>query len=231
MRFARLAAFALWLIVALLAVAGFAAFTPETAPTTTTSTTVVVPQSAGTDWGTTSGRVVAFAFGSGLRSTPGLADPAAEDALIADLLGERPEVTPPTSAVSATSTTTTSAPNPGTVATVTTSPPATSRPVSGRMSEAEVRAIISVFFAPEDVELALKVSYCESRWEPGATNPSSGAAGLFQQIPRFWAERSGSAGWAGADIYDVHANTAVSAWLVYEAGGWKHWTPSRACWR
>ncbi len=237
MRFARLAAFALWLMVALLAVAGFAAFSPESAPTTTTSTTIAAPVSAGADWGSTSGRVVALAFSSGLRATPGLSDISAEDALISDLLGDRPPVTtttapeetevilpspttttPPTTA----STTTTTAP---TVTTTTTTPP-----TGGKLTEAAVRGIIALFFAPEDVELALEISYCESRWDPGATNRSSGAAGLFQHIPRFWADRSAAAGWAGANIYDAHANTAVSAWLVYEGGGWIHWAASQACW-
>jgi hypothetical protein len=98
------------------------------------------------------------------------------------------------------------------------------------MSEAEVRGIIALFFNPADVDLALEVSYCESRWDPGATNRSSGAAGLFQHIPRFWAERSTAAGWSGANIYDPHANVAVSAWLVYEGGGWVHWAASQGCW-
>jgi hypothetical protein len=98
------------------------------------------------------------------------------------------------------------------------------------MTEAEARGIISLFFAPEDVALALEVSYCESRWDPGATNPSSGAAGLFQHLPRFWSDRAASAGWAGASSYDAHANAAVSAWLVYEGGGWTHWTASQSCW-
>lgn len=238
MRFARLAAFALWLIFALLAVAGFAAFSPQTTPITTTSTTVATPLSAGADWGSTSGRVVALAFSSGLRSAPGFSDLPAEDALISDLLGERPEVTttrpedaPTERAVSPgipTPSTTTTVPT----STTTTVPPATtttSQPAEGGLSEADVRGIIALFFQPQDVELALDVAYCESRWDPRATNPSSGAAGLFQQLPRFWAERSAAAGWAGADIHNAHANTAVSAWLVNQ-DGWIHWAESQGCW-
>lgn len=232
MRFARLAAFALWLLVALLAVAGFAAFSPETTPITTTSSTVAVPVSAGADWGSSSGRVVALAFSSGLRSAPGLADPSGEDDLISDLLGDRPAVTttsavPEPTVLAAPITTSTTAPRSTPTTTAIEPDPA---PAGGSMSEEEVRGIISLFFAPEDVDLALTVAYCESRWDTSATNPSSGAAGLFQQIPRFWAERSIAAGWAGANIYNVHANTAVSAWLVYEGGGWIHWAASQACW-
>lgn len=250
MRFARFAAFALWLTIALLAIAGFAAFSPQTTPTSTTSTTIDAPLSAGADWGSTSGRVVALAFTSGLRSAPGLSDLSAEDALISDLLGTRPEVTPTTTdpepvvEQSAPSTTpppppttnppTTTTTLPPVTNTTTTQPPTTTTtttpPTGGELGEAEARGIISLFFAPGDVELALQVSYCESRWDPGARNPLSGAAGLFQQIPRYWAGRSAAAGWAGANIYDAHANAAVSAWLVAQSGGWSHWEASQACW-
>jgi hypothetical protein len=248
MRFARLAAFALWLTIALLAVTGFAAFSPETVSSTTTSTTITAPLSAGADWGTTSGRVVALAFTSGLRAAPGLSDLSAEDALISDILGPRPAVTPtetepegaiselpasPPTTIRPTTTTasppTTTTPN-GPTTTVVPPTTTTTKPTGGRLTEADTRGIISLFFAPGDVELALQVSYCESRWDPGATNPSSDAAGLFQHLPRFWSDRSASAGWEGASIYDAHANAAVSAWLVYDGGGWVHWTASKSCW-
>jgi len=240
MRFARFAAFALWSTIALLAVAGFAAFSPQTAPTTTTSTSVAPPLAAGADWGSTSGRVVALAFTSGLRTAPGLSDLSAEDALISDLLGDRPEVTAPAAAPAPTDqsvpptitppqTTTTTI----TTATTTTAPAAaaeTNEPAGGRLTESEARGIISLFFATEDVELALAIAFCESRWDPGVTNASSGASGLFQHLPRFWLDRSDAAGWSGADIHNAHANAAVSAWLVYEGGGWSHWAESQACW-
>ncbi len=237
MRFARLAALALWATVALLAVAGFAAFSPETAPTTTTSSIVAAPVATGADWGTTSGRVVAFAFSSGLRSTPAPSQLPSEDALLSDLSRERPpnppaapEIeqvelalsTPETSPTATLPTTTTTLPPPATTT--------TTEPQGRGMSETETRGIIAVFFAPEDVDLAMKVAYCESRWDPLVTNRSSGAAGLFQHIPQFWSERAAAAGWAGANIYNAHANTAVSAWLVYEGGGWSHWAASQGCW-
>lgn len=227
MRFARLAAFALWLVVALLAVAGFAAFSPQTAPTTT-STTIGAGGSATADWGSASGRVVAQVFTSGLRATP---NQAAEDRLLHETVVSHPPSTIPTT----TTPTGEANPNPSPRPTTTTtaappSPSTTATTPRGWLSETEARTIIALFFAPEDVDLAVRVSYCESRWDPGATNRSSGAAGLFQQIPRFWAERATAAGWAGADIYDAEANTAVSAWLVYDGGGWTHWAASQACW-
>jgi hypothetical protein len=230
MRFARWAAFMLWLAVALLAVAGFAAFSPGSATNISTTTTDAAPLSAGADWGSTSGRIVAFAFSSGLRAAPGLADQPAEDELITDILGDRPPITTPTTVAEVQSVPQTRAPSPPSPPTTTPLPRIAPPADTGPMSEDEMRGIIALFFNPEDVDLALEVSYCESRWDPGATNRSSGAAGLFQHIPRFWAERSVAAGWGGADIYDPHANTAVSAWLVYEGGGWVHWAASQGCW-
>ena len=91
-------------------------------------------------------------------------------------------------------------------------------------------SLVEAYFAPGDVQRALDVIWCESRGNPDATNTASGAAGLFQHLPKFWAERSANAGWADADIYDPTANTAVAAWLVYSDGGWKHWNPSAYCW-
>lgn len=91
------------------------------------------------------------------------------------------------------------------------------------------RGLVATYFAPQDVELALLVIGCESEGDAGAVNPSSGAAGLFQHIPRYWAERSASAGVGGADIFDPAANVAVAAYLVY-SDGWWHWNASAHCW-
>jgi hypothetical protein len=90
--------------------------------------------------------------------------------------------------------------------------------------------LVEASFASGDVGQALMVIWCESKGDPSATNGSSGAAGLFQHLPKYWAERSAAAGWEGADIYDPAANIAVAAWLVYEGGGWSHWGPSAGCW-
>lgn len=92
------------------------------------------------------------------------------------------------------------------------------------------RPLVAHFFRPRDVDRALAVIRCESRGDPTAANPRSSARGLFQILGRYWPRRSLRAGWAGADILDPVANTAVAAWLVYEGGGWSHWNPSRGCW-
>lgn len=90
------------------------------------------------------------------------------------------------------------------------------------------RSLVATYFAPEDVDLALRVIVCESQGDPNAKNPHSSASGLFQHLGRFWTERSAAAGWAGADIFDPEANVAVAAWLRQD--GWHHWNPSRHCW-
>lgn len=92
------------------------------------------------------------------------------------------------------------------------------------------RPLISYFFNTSDVDLAVTVVECESRGVPEAKNPRSTASGLFQHLASMWPPRAASAGYAGADVFDPVANTAVAAWLVYEGGGWRHWNASRDCW-
>jgi len=198
-------------MVATLAVAGFAAFSPRQAPEpiTTTTTTLAVR-------GAATGQVLARALAAGMRSTPSEEIPSAdsrENDLLNSLRAER-YVTPPPP------TPTTTAP------VVATPPPARAPSVETRkfMSSEEVRSIIALFFKPEDVDTALAIAKCESTLDPNNVNDSTKASGLFQQLPRYWAERAVAAGWAGADIFDPYANTAVAAWLKYYAGGWSHWT-------
>jgi len=83
-------------------------------------------------------------------------------------------------------------------------------------------SLIQIYFEPDDWEWARRVMSCESGGNPKAVNPSSGASGLFQHIPKYWPERSSKAGWAGSPILDASANVAVAAWLFYEAGP-SHW--------
>lgn len=94
----------------------------------------------------------------------------------------------------------------------------------------EWRSLVSAYFAPEHVDLALRIISCESGGDPNAQNPSSGAAGLFQHIPRYWDARVANAGMPGASIFDPIANVAASAYLAY-TGGWGHWSASAGCWK
>lgn len=206
----RLVLLAGWAIVSLLAVAGFAAFSASpTAPEEATTASTVDP-----GLGRTAGAVAAlgFSFATTTSST------AAPVLLLPDLteleesLAAQDELS--TIGDAATVTTTTAAATPSTQGIIR----------SRYMSEVEVRALVSRFFQPADVTKAVRIAWCESSFNPRAVNPSSGASGLFQHLPGYWEERSTAAGYPGADIFDPEANVAVAAWLVYEKGGWSHWT-------
>lgn len=92
------------------------------------------------------------------------------------------------------------------------------------------RGMATASFLPEDVDRALNVIRCESGGDQYAANPRSSARGLFQHLGKYWPSRVAAVGMAGADIFDVEAQFAVAAWLVYQQGGWGHWNASKACW-
>ena len=67
---------------------------------------------------------------------------------------------------------------------------------------------------------AMNVARCESGLNPSATNPSSGAAGLFQIMPATFNGTSQ----AGGSIYDAYTNT-VAAHEIFVRDGytWRAW--------
>lgn len=88
-----------------------------------------------------------------------------------------------------------------------------------------------------DRQLFLRIAFCESSAKPTdkystAVNKSSGAAGWFQHLPRFWIERTErSETFDGFHILDPVANVGMAAWIYFNlAGGSSHWYPSRSCW-
>ena len=96
--------------------------------------------------------------------------------------------------------------------------------------------LVDKYFEPEDRQWALRVAFCESTGFPeditsDAVNRSSGAAGWFQHLPKFWEERSTKAGIPGGDIMDPENNVYIASWLLYETSqGTSHWYPSEHCW-
>jgi resuscitation-promoting factor RpfB len=78
----------------------------------------------------------------------------------------------------------------------------------------EIESIIRDAAAAQgaDPEQLLRVTYCESRFNPGAYN-ASGASGLFQFLPSTWAVNSVRAGFAGASVFDPVASANVAAWM------------------
>jgi peptidoglycan hydrolase CwlO-like protein len=89
----------------------------------------------------------------------------------------------------------------------------------------KVQALIHYYFSPQgqaNVVTALCVGWRESRYIPTARNPSSGASGVFQFMPRLWPWFSSTAGWGGADVFDPVANVAVAAYIAGHFG-WSPW--------
>jgi len=122
-------------------------------------------------------------------------------------------------------TTTTKAPSNGNVTTTTsggggsrTFPPTVER----------WRSLVAQYFPAAMVDDALAVVDCESRGNPDAYNPYSGASGLFQFIPGTWAVASVKAGFSGASAFEPEPNVASAWWLVsyYQSRG----KPSWAAW-
>ena len=84
------------------------------------------------------------------------------------------------------------------------------------------RPLVSRYFTADRVEWALQIMACESGGDPNIPNRSSGAAGLFQFLPHYWADRAAKAGFSDTSPYDPTANVATAAWLLM-TGGESHW--------
>jgi len=192
MRLRRLSFVAGWAAVALLAMAGFAAFdTPD--PTVDELETEAAAASLGHTTGAYAGLTFALLAGEPAELSA-TAQSEAEDAEQASDLSDSSMAEPSTgSMVSET---------------------------SGWLSQVQVRALVSRYFAAEDVNKAVRVAWCESRFDPNSTNLRTGAVGLFQHLPQYWEERASEAGFPGAQPTDPVASTAAAAWAVYDGGGW-----------
>ncbi len=95
---------------------------------------------------------------------------------------------------------------------------------TGWLDSVEVRELVETYFASADVNRAVRLAWCVSRFDIDAVSPSSGTAGLFQIHPDLWGELVADAGWEGqADIFDPEASTAIAAYIVYQGEGWSYW--------
>jgi hypothetical protein len=137
----------------------------------------------------------------------------------------------------ATSTPTT---QPGGTSPTTTNPPAATTTTSGGggypwnppPAVEQWRGLVSQHFPASRVDQALHIMWCESRGDPNAYNPFSGASGLFQFIPSTWATTAPAAGYGGSSPFDPTANVATAAWLAnrYQELGqyyWQAWSCKR----
>ncbi|MEX1125425.1 MAG: transglycosylase SLT domain-containing protein [Acidimicrobiia bacterium] len=194
MRLRRLSFVAGWAAVALLAMAGFAAFdTPN--PTVDEIETEAAAASLGHTTGAYAGLTFALLTGdpAGVEQATGSDDPAN--------LQQPGDPSDPSSEEE---------PSTGSMVSAT----------SGWLSQVQVRALVSRYFTAEDANKAVRVAWCESRFDPNSTNLRTGAVGLFQHLPQYWEERASAAGFPGADPTDPVASTAAAAWAVYNGGGW-----------
>lgn len=80
--------------------------------------------------------------------------------------------------------------------------------------------LVASYFRPQDVERVLCLMEFESRGDPRAVNPTSGATGLMQVMP-FWARRFGH---TRSDLKDPLVNLDISAWIL-DHHGWTSWSP------
>lgn len=196
MRRTRLSSVIGWTAVALLAIAGFAAFS-DPRPTSAEIQVEAAQASIGHTSGAYAGLGFAL-FGEGsvaetIEAPAGQTDYDTPQTLSQSTEGDEDE------AVSV-----------GTIVS----------PTSGWLSQVQVRALVSLYFQEEDVNRAIRVAWCESRFDPDAVDLNTGATGLFKHLPRYWEERAASAGFAGAEPTDPEASVAAAAWAVYEGGGW-----------
>lgn len=79
------------------------------------------------------------------------------------------------------------------------------------------RPLVEKYFDPDEVETMLCLMKHESGGDPGAVNPSSGAAGLFQIMP----------GWEkefGLDRLDPESNVKMAKWIL-DIQGYRAWNP------
>lgn len=192
MRLRRFSFLAGWVAVILLAAAGFAAF-----GTSQDAANDVEYEAAAASLGHTAGTYAGLTFA--------LFADAPTDATVA-VSGE---TTDPGTATEETTLASDSESSTGTIA----SP-------AGWLSEVQVRSLVAEYFKAEDVNTAVRIAWCESRFDPEAVNLRTGAVGLFQHLPQYWEERAVSAGFPGAEATDPRASTAAAAWAVYDGAGW-----------
>jgi len=194
-----------WAAVALIAFAGFAAFG---APGPTSDEPLI--EAAEASMGHTSGGYAGLAFAMFGGEAPGRSGSADAARYRAMSSAAAPAAAAPGAG--------------GPVEEVAAATPAAAGTVdpaaSGWLSQVEVRALVDRYFQPEDVNRAIRVAWCESRFDPDSVNLRTGGVGLFQHLPKYWEERSESAGFGGIEPTDPEASTAAAAWEVYKGGGW-----------
>lgn len=98
---------------------------------------------------------------------------------------------------------------------------------TGWLDSVALRGLIQDNFASSDVNRAVRLAWCLSRFDVDAVDPDSGVLGLFQIAPSDWMSATGEMGLStSADPFDPALNVAVAAHIVYQGSGWGYWSCS-----
>lgn len=95
--------------------------------------------------------------------------------------------------------------------------PTANRRVASPAGAEAWRSLIAAYFPAGVVDNFVCLVWYESRGDPNAVNPSSGATGLLQIMP-FWHER-----WPG-NYYDPNWNVTIAR-RIYDIQGLRAWAP------
>ena len=85
-----------------------------------------------------------------------------------------------------------------------------------------IRCAAERWKVPGGARLALYIADRESHFYPNAYN-SSGCAGIYQHMLRYWPDRAKSFGFRGWSAYNARANIMVTMRMVHE-DGWGPWS-------
>ncbi|MGH8928835.1 MAG: hypothetical protein ACRDWH_10825 [Acidimicrobiia bacterium] len=94
---------------------------------------------------------------------------------------------------------------------------------TGWLDSLSVRNLVETYFGSGDVNRAVRLAWCVSRFDIDAINPTTGATGLFQVDPELWAIATAEMGLVNPDPFDPATNVAVAAHIVYQGDGWAAW--------
>lgn len=94
---------------------------------------------------------------------------------------------------------------------------------TGWLDSLQVRGLVETYFGSGDVNRAVRLAWCVSRFDVDAHNPTSGAVGLFQIDPDAWVLATAEMGIPSPDPFDPETNVAVAAHIVYHQEGWAAW--------
>ena len=98
---------------------------------------------------------------------------------------------------------------------------------TGWLDSVALRSLIEDNFSSSDVNKAVRLAWCLSRFDVDLVNPDLGLLGLFQIAPSDWIATTEAMGLdSAADPFDPALNVAVAAHIVYQGSGWGYWTCS-----